>query len=131
MTTLSQTASLNELAAALMNNGVTDSPVRIATALLGVARQNEWNTSNPQRAVGWLSQLALDTLRNRSRDVRVRDTPALDDLDERLLANGVKVDGRRVAAAVLGLASERDWNGAPVAMGEWLERLAIEVATAS
>jgi hypothetical protein len=52
---------------------------------------------------------------------------ALDELDDRLVANGVNVDPLRVATAILGLARVNDWTEHPERMAEWIERLALEV----
>ncbi len=52
----------------------------------------------------------------------------LDELDERLKANGVDVDPRAVASALLAIARINQWPGHPERMTEWLFQLALDVA---
>lgn len=51
--------ALAELQERLAANGVVGDPERVATAILGLAHQNEW-TERPERISEWLSQLAMD-----------------------------------------------------------------------
>jgi hypothetical protein len=60
----------------------------------------------------------------------VRQFPALDELHERLLANGAGSEPLRVAAALLALARTMDWNQNPHLLVAWLEQLALDVAQA-
>ena len=53
--------------------------------------------------------------------------PSLDELEERLKANGVQADPRKVASAILGLARQRSWNDHPEGIVAWLEQLAVDV----
>jgi hypothetical protein len=57
-------------------------------------------------------------------------TPSLDELAERLTANGVAADPSKVASAILGLARLREWNSQPGMLVSWLEQLALDVAHA-
>jgi hypothetical protein len=60
----------------------------------------------------------------------IRQFPALDELHDRLLANGAGSEPLRVAAAILALARTMDWNQNPQALVSWLEQLALDVAQA-
>lgn len=56
-----------------------------------------------------------------------RPTPALNELEQRLLANGIASDPRPFASALLGLAGGNGWNDDPSAFVNWLEQLALDV----
>lgn len=55
--------ALDQLAERLRVNGVSTDPRPVASALLGLARVNEW-TGHPERVIEWLEQLALDVGRS-------------------------------------------------------------------
>jgi hypothetical protein len=55
--------ALAELHERLKVNNVHVDPRHVASALLGIARLNQW-TENPERVVEWLEQLALDVARS-------------------------------------------------------------------
>lgn len=54
--------------------------------------------------------------------------PALDELHERLVLNGVAGDARQIATALLGLARVNGWTERPERMVTWLEQLALDLA---
>jgi hypothetical protein len=55
--------ALQQLEERLKINGVTADPRGVASALLGLARINEW-PEHPDRVVAWLLQLALDVAKD-------------------------------------------------------------------
>jgi hypothetical protein len=50
---------------------------------------------------------------------------ALDELDERLKANGIYADPTKIASAILGVARNHRWNDRPHEIVAWLEELAL------
>jgi len=54
-------------------------------------------------------------------------TPALNELEDRLKANGVTASPRKIASAILGLARICGWNERPQEFVTWLEQLALDV----
>jgi hypothetical protein len=54
--------ALEQLHERLKANGVDADPRAVASALLAIARINEW-PEHPERATAWLLQLALDVAR--------------------------------------------------------------------
>jgi hypothetical protein len=54
--------------------------------------------------------------------------PALDELQERLAANGSTAEPFHVASAILDLSHQKNWNKSPSELIAWLEQLAFDVA---
>src|SRR4051794_30874609 len=54
--------------------------------------------------------------------------PALDELQEKLVTNGVDADVVRVATAILGVVGELNHRPKAAAIADWIEQLAIDVA---
>jgi hypothetical protein len=55
-------SALAELRERLDLNGVQADPVRIASAILGLARLYEW-AEHPERMQEWIERLALETVK--------------------------------------------------------------------
>jgi hypothetical protein len=55
-------------------------------------------------------------------------TPCLDQIEEGLTALGVTANPNKVASAILFIAEQRDWEGHPQQVIEWVEALAVELA---
>jgi hypothetical protein len=53
--------------------------------------------------------------------------PALNELEQRLLANGITDDPRPFASAILGLACGNRWHVNPETFVAWVEQLAVDV----
>ena len=53
--------------------------------------------------------------------------PAIDELHEKLLANGIEVDPVRVASALLGIVRDLDQRNKAAALFDWVEQLAVDV----
>ncbi len=54
-------------------------------------------------------------------------SPRIDELQERLAANGVAADERKIATAILGLAHINGWTEHSERIVQWLEQLALDV----
>ena len=118
-------ASLTELGINLTEHGVQADPAAVAMALLDLLRVKGWSTDDSQAASQWLEELAAEVIRSGHEQAYC---PVLDALQERLEANVVAADSRKVAAALLGLAFDEDWMHHPEHMVDWFSRVAIEVA---
>jgi hypothetical protein len=57
--------------------------------------------------------------------------PAIDELHEKLLANGIEVDPVRIASALLGVVRDLDQRDKPTALFDWVEQLAMDVGNIS
>jgi hypothetical protein len=118
------TASLAELSVKLADNGIQADPVAVATALLGLGSVKGWSNDGRVAASEWLEDLASEVIRSARGQT---SCPILDALRERLEANAIAADGRKVASALLGLAFDEDWAGHPSHMLEWFSRVAVEL----
>jgi hypothetical protein len=118
------TATLAELSAKLAEQGVTAEPLCVASALLGLARVKGWTKLDGTAAVLWLEQLASEVLKASGPE----PCPILDELEERLNNNAASANPRKVASALLGIATEEQWNTHAEHMIDWFARTAIEVA---
>jgi hypothetical protein len=123
--------ALTELTAALQDHGVEKDAVRTASALLGVSRIHGWGGDNLPALVAWLEQIAVEVLRANPPAGAFRSNRtvvALDDLEDRLKANNVTADVRKVASSILYIASGHAWGSDPAQMVAWLHQLAVDVA---
>jgi hypothetical protein len=119
------TASFAELCVKLADHGIHADPVGVATALLGLARVRGWSKGDGMAASQWLEELASEVIRSARKHT---NCPLLDELQERLKANAVEADARKVASALLGLAFDEDWTSHPDHMIEWFSGVAVEIA---
>jgi hypothetical protein len=121
--------SLTELSCALQDHGIEHGAVPIASALLGVSRKRNWGAGDLQALVAWLEEVAVEVLRaDRSGSTFRGSCAALDDLDERLKANGILPDVRKVASSIIFIAIEHGWGSDPAHMLAWLQQLAVDLA---
>lgn len=118
------TASIAELGTHLLEQGIEAEPIRVAAALIGLARAQGWVSGDGVHASSWLGDIAAEV----ARGWREQSTcPALDVLQQWLTANKVAVDSRKVASALLGLAHEEEWNSHPEHLIDWFARASTEV----
>ena len=54
-------SALGELIDRLQANGIEAEPLRVATAILAIARVNEW-TERPEQAAEWIELLAMEVV---------------------------------------------------------------------